>query len=94
MAGAVRRFSLDRFPGWWTVLSGRRRLVGGDAAVPGLFEPRDMAPGPERGYSLPWSPERDLKTIVRDLLARLRGGDAAGPGPPPLLERSPRSALR
>jgi N-acetylglucosaminyl-diphospho-decaprenol L-rhamnosyltransferase len=94
MAGAVRRLSLDRFPGFWAVLSGRRRLVGGDASVPGLFEPRDVASGPESGYSSPWSPERDLKTVVRDLLARLTGSDAAGPGPPPLLERSPRSALR
>ncbi|HEX7880142.1 MAG TPA: glycosyltransferase, partial [Candidatus Eisenbacteria bacterium] len=94
MSGPVRRLSLDRFPGWWAVLLGRRCLVGGDAARPGVFDAPDMALPAESGYSLPWSPERDLKTIVRDLLARLKTGNDTRSGPPPVLERSPRSALR
>ncbi|MDZ4803670.1 MAG: glycosyltransferase [Candidatus Eisenbacteria bacterium] len=94
MASFVRRLSLDRFPGWWAVLLGRRRLVGGPAGGRGVFAQPDMALTTESGYSLPWSPERDLKTIVRDLLARLITGNDTRNSPPPLLERSPRSALR
>ena len=94
MAGPVRRLSLDRYPGWWAVLSGQRRLVDGSAGGIGLFAEPDMVMMSESGYSLPWSPERDLKTIVRDLLARLITGNDTRNGPPPRCERSPRSALR
>lgn len=90
----IRRLSLDRYPGWWQVLGGRRRLVAGSGPDPALFDSRDVAVGAGSGYSLSWSPERDLKTVVRDILARLKGGGTSGDGSPPLLERSHRSALR
>lgn len=92
--GLLRRLSIDRYPGWFGVIGGRLRLVAGSDPGPALFDAGDVAIRAGSGYSLSWSPERDLKTIVRDILARLRGGGTPGNGSTPLLERSHRSALR
>jgi N-acetylglucosaminyl-diphospho-decaprenol L-rhamnosyltransferase len=63
--------------------AGDRGLQGGDSRF-GLFQPPGGVPDPSRprtsragGAEAPdWSGERDLKIVVRDMLARLRGAPA------------------
>ncbi len=85
--GWLRRLSLDRYPGLFRVLAGREALVAAPGE-PGLF---DGGRSPYDGHlDLPDGPsERALKSVVRDLADRLRGGSGPEIGHyAPLLKRS------
>jgi lipopolysaccharide/colanic/teichoic acid biosynthesis glycosyltransferase len=98
----LRRLSLDRCPGLLEILAGRMTLVGTFQHRPGVFglaegarpgtDPRIPAPQTlHRGYSLGWSAERDLKVVLRTVLARLSGTlnpEGGSPGGQPQKESS------